>query len=72
MTNREREFAAIGWEYCEGIDLANVVIVPATGREIRRVEGGWEAQPWNDNYWQTFEDLLEAAKFATPPRVASK
>lgn len=68
MTNRERDFAALGWEYCEGIDLASKVIVPTTGREIRRVDDGWEAQPWDDNYWQKFDDLLDAAKFATKPR----
>lgn len=69
MTNREREFAALGFEYAEGIDLATVVIVPSTGREIRRTERGtWECQPWNDSYWSEFDDLLDAAKFATRPR----
>lgn len=68
MTNRERDFAALGFEYAEGIDLATVVIVPATGREIRKRNGKWEAQPWNDNYWKEFDDLLDAARFATPPR----
>lgn len=70
MTDRERQFLELGWEYAEGIESPNVkvVIVPTTGREIRRVKGGWECQPWNDNYWKTFSDLLEAAKFATPPR----
>ena len=65
MTNRERDFAAIGWEYAEGIDQAKVVIVPATGREIRRTERCWAAQPWNDDYWREFSDLLDAARFAT-------
>ena len=42
------------------------IIAPSTGREIRRTKsGGWEAQPWNDNYWTEFDDLLEAAIFAT-------
>lgn len=69
MTERERQFCELGWEYCEGIDLAAVVIVPATGREIRKTaRGTWECQPWNDNYWEEFEDLLEAARFASPPR----
>lgn len=71
MTNREREFAAIGFEYAEGIDAPHIktVTVPTTGREIRRTKRGtWEAQPWNDNYWQEFDDLLEAAKFATRPK----
>ena len=68
MTDRERQFAAIGFGYAEGIDLAKVVIVPSTGREIRRTKSGWEAQPWNDNYWQEFDDLLDAAKFAARPK----
>jgi hypothetical protein len=71
MTNRERQFAAIGFEYAEGIDLANVVIVPSTGREIRKTKSGkWQAQPWNDNYWQEFDDLLDAARFASRPATA--
>lgn len=69
MTNRERDFASIGFEYAEGIDSASVVIVPTTGREIRKTERGtWECQPWNDNYWQEFNDLLDAAKFASRPK----
>lgn len=70
MTNRERQFANLGWEYCEGIDNAKVVIVPDTGREIRKLPSGkWECQPWHDNYWKEFDDLLEAAKFASLPRT---
>lgn len=66
MTSREREFAKLGWDYCEGIDDAKVVRVPSTGREIRkRSDGKWECQPHNDNYWKSFDDLLDAAKFAT-------
>jgi hypothetical protein len=72
MTDRERQFAAIGFEYAEGIDLASVVIVPTTGREIRKnASGKWEAQPWNDNYWSEFDDLLDAARFATRPQRAA-
>ena len=68
MTGREREFASIGFEYAEGIDRANLVIVPSTGREIRKtLRGTWEAQPWNDNYWKEFDDLLDAARFAMKP-----
>lgn len=68
MTDREREFAALGWEFAEGIDQASVVIVPSTGREIRKTSRGtWEAQPWDDNYWREFCDLLDAARFATRP-----
>jgi hypothetical protein len=72
MTDRERQFANLGWEYAEGIDRALVVIVPSTGREIRRTaRGTWEAQPFDDNYWREFEDLLDAAKFATRPTARS-
>ena len=68
MTERERAFAAIGFEYAEGIDQANKVIVPYTGREIRKTKRGtWEVQPWNDNDWKEVDDLLGAAKFATLP-----
>jgi hypothetical protein len=63
MTDREREFARLGLEYCEGIDQANVVILP-TGREVRRVNGRWETQPPRDNYWKAFDDLLDACRFA--------
>jgi len=69
MTNREREYASCGFEYAEGIERANVVIVPGTGREVRKIEEGrWEAQPWNDNYWLEFDDLLDALKAATRPK----
>jgi hypothetical protein len=72
MTDRERAFASLGLEYAEGIDRAKVVTVPATGREIRRTKDGqaWECQPWNDNYWLRFADLLDAVRAATPPRPA--
>jgi hypothetical protein len=69
MTDRERAFAALGLEYAEGIDQAVRVTVPSTGREIRRVDRGWEAQPWNDNYYRIFADLLDAIRFATPPAL---
>jgi hypothetical protein len=69
MTNRERELAALGFEYAEGIDLARVIIHPLTGREIRKtVRGTYETQPHNDNYWREFADLLDAIRFATPPK----
>ena len=68
MTNRERQFASLGFEYAEGIEQADRIIVPPTGREIRKTEQGtWECQPWNDNYWKEFDDLIEAIKFATRP-----
>lgn len=66
MTNRERQFASYGFEYAEGIELAKKIIVPNTGREIRKtVSGTWECQPHNDNYWKEFENLIDAVKFAT-------
>lgn len=66
MTDRERQFASLGFEYAEGIDhpSVKVIIVPTTGREIHRTETGWECQPRNDNYWKEFDDLLDAVKFA--------
>jgi hypothetical protein len=67
MTNREREFASLGFEYCEGIESCSRINIPSTGREVRKTKDGrWEAQPWNDNYWEKFADLLDAIKFATP------
>lgn len=65
MTNKEREFASIGWNYCEGIEEAKVIVVPETGRQIiKNNKGLWECQPHNDNYWKSFENLIDAAKFA--------
>jgi hypothetical protein len=72
MTDRERQFAALGIEYAEGIDRAERVTVPATGRTITRVVNGWEAQPHNDNYHRTFPDLLDALRFATPPKAEAQ
>jgi hypothetical protein len=64
MTDRERQFANIGLHYAEGIDRANVIILPS-GRKIRRTKKGkWRCQPPKDNYWREFDDLLEAATFA--------
>ena len=71
MTNRERDFAALGLEYAEGIERADWVEVPATGRIVRQIAPGrWEAQPHNDHYWRAFDDLLAAVRFATPQRSA--
>ncbi len=68
MTDREREFAALGFEYSEGIETARVIIHPLTGREIRkRGDGRYESQPWNDTYWLEFDDIMGAIKCATPP-----
>ena len=67
MTNREREYAALGYEYAEGIEYANVVTLHS-GREVRRTENDtWEVQPWNDNYWLEFDDLIDAIKCGTRP-----
>ena len=66
MTDRERQYAALGYEYAEGIERAKVVYLPS-GREVRRIgeigESIWEVQPHNDNYWVSFDDLIEAIKF---------
>lgn len=71
MTNREREFARFGFEYAEGIENAERIIIPTSGRYIRRVVNGdefaWEVQPWNDTYWLRFTDLLEAVACGTKP-----
>lgn len=66
MTDRETKFASLGLEYAEGIEFFKKINLPS-GREIHKVPSGWECQPWNDNYWRTFEDLLDAVKFATKP-----
>jgi hypothetical protein len=69
MSNREREFAALGLEYAEGIDRATIETIPATGREARKNERGkWEAVPWNGNAVMEFDDLLDAVRAATPPQ----
>ena len=63
MTDRERQYADLGYEYAEGIERASVVNLPS-GREVRKVgDNKWEVQPHNDNYWKSFDDLIEAIKF---------
>ena len=70
MTDRGRQFADLGLEYSEGIERASVIILPSTGREVRRTPDGlWEVQPHRDNYWVKFEDLLDAVRCGTPPRT---
>lgn len=78
MTDREREYAALGFEYAEGIERAKVVTL-TTGREVRKVEKTnadgtpappmWEVQPHGDNYWVSFWHLLDAIKCGTRPKV---
>ena len=65
MTDRERQYYDLGYEYAEGIERAEVVNLPS-GREVRRIgESLWEVQPHNDNYWVSFDDLIDAIKFGT-------
>ena len=61
MTDRERQYYELGYEYAEGIERCKVVLLPS-GREIRKVGKKWEVQPHNDNYWLTFDDLIDAIK----------
>jgi hypothetical protein len=66
MTDRERAFANLGLAYAEGIERASRIELP-NGRLILRTPHGWEVQPWNENYYRIFTDLLDAVRFATPP-----
>jgi len=69
MTERERDLASLGIEYAEGIEYASAVVIPATGREARKTpRGTWESQPWNDNYWKEFDDVVDAIRHGTPPK----
>ncbi len=73
MTDRERELASLGFEYAEGIERANVVTLPASGREVRRFEKTdgtpyWEVQPYNDNTWLEFDNIIDAIKCGTRPK----
>ncbi len=72
MTDRERKLASLGFEYAEGIERASVIVVPSTGREIRKVGDKWEAQPPRDNYWKKFSSLIAAIRFATPAHLLPK
>lgn len=75
MTDRERQYAALGIEYAEGIDryaadapAGPILEVPTTGRTITKLSSGkFSCQPWNDNYYRDFDDLLDALKFASRP-----
>jgi hypothetical protein len=69
VTNQERELASLGIEYAEGIERARVVIIPSTGREVRKTDRGtWEVQPRDDNYWREFGSVVEAVRFGTRPK----
>lgn len=74
MTNREHEFLNLGIEYAEGIERAKKIILPISGREVRKITDAstgadkWAVQPWNDNYWMYFDDLLDAVKCGTRPK----
>ena len=70
MTNRERELASLGFEYAEGIERAfGPLVLPGSGREVRRTAYGWEVQPWDDNYWVEFADVLDAIRAGTRAEV---
>ena len=65
MTNRERELSVLGYEYAEGIERAKTITL-LSGREVRKIgDSKWEVQPWNDNYWKEFDDVVEAIKCGT-------
>lgn len=66
MTNNEIVLmrlgaATVNTEECTKIELGS-------GRYIYKVEKGWEAQPWNDNYWKTFKNIEDAIMFAMRPK----
>ena len=71
MTDRERKFCELGFHYSANIDLAKVVDLP-NGREVRKVRNKWEVQPPHDNYWERFDDLLDAVKFGLFGRKVEK
>ena len=74
MTNREHEFLECGIEYAEGLERAKKITLPS-GREIHRQTDvgtgatSWTVQPWNEFYWEFFNDLLDAVKCGTRPEV---
>jgi hypothetical protein len=59
----ERQLCSLGIEYAEGIEFAKVIRLP-NGREIHKTKTGYETQPYNDNYWKSFNNLIDAVKFA--------
>lgn len=62
MTDKERIYASLGYEYAEGIENCSKVELPS-GRYIYKTDNGsWEVQPPNDNYWLLFDDLVDAIK----------
>jgi hypothetical protein len=69
MTKREQDFMNIGYHYAAEIESALAVTLPS-GREVRKVNGKWEVQPPHDNYWVTFDDLLQAIRFGMGMKVS--
>jgi hypothetical protein len=68
VTDREREFAGLGLEYAANIEACQRVILPSGRYAAKTARGTWEVQPWFDNYWLEFEDLLDAVRCATRPK----
>jgi hypothetical protein len=66
MTNKEREYASLGYEHAVGIEQASTVWL-LSGRQVFKKGDQWEVQPWNDNYWLTFDNLIDAIKCGTRP-----
>jgi len=72
MTNRERELAALGLHYAEGLERYEIIVLPWSGREIRRGKTKrWAVQPWNDNCWLEFDDVTEAVKASKRPEATN-
>ena len=70
MTNRERALAGIALcalGYAKGIEMEKIIIIPSTGREIRKTDRGtWEVQPIGENNWMEFDDFIDAIICGNP------
>jgi len=62
MTNSEKQFAELGYEYATNIEQSKIVHMWHNNREIRKVGEKWEVQPLNDNYWLSFDNLIDAIR----------